>query len=72
MLIKQEGRCAICSLSETSRDRNDKIKVLSVDHCHVTGKIRGLLCHSCNVGLGLFKDNIDTIQNAILYLKEKL
>ncbi len=42
-----------------------------VDHCHKTGKIRGLLCASCNGGLGLFKDNPQALANAILYLKAK-
>ena len=43
---------------------------LVVDHCHKTGKIRGLICDSCNVGLGRFKDNIDNLKNAIKYLEK--
>jgi len=42
---------------------------LVVDHCHSTGKIRGLLCHNCNRALGLMQDNVETLQNAIDYLK---
>lgn len=42
---------------------------LSVDHCHKTGKVRGLLCNSCNNGLGRFKDNIVFLEEAIKYLK---
>jgi hypothetical protein len=43
--------------------------MLSIDHCHNTGKVRGLLCDHCNKGLGLFKDNIDYLNKAIEYLK---
>jgi hypothetical protein len=59
MLKVQSGVCAVC------KDGNRK---LVVDHCHTTGKIRGLLCHHCNVSLGLFNDNIETLQEAIRYL----
>ena len=49
---------------------HDTVKsTLNVDHCHETGKIRGLLCHNCNRALGLFKDNVEFLERAILYLK---
>lgn len=57
----QEGKCAICKKFG---------KILHVDHNHVTNKIRGLLCNSCNNGLGLFKDDINILEKAILYLLE--
>lgn len=61
MLKKQKGCCAICgSFPEKRR--------LSVDHNHITNEIRGLLCHSCNVALGHFEDNIDILKRAIIYL----
>lgn len=62
MLKKQEGVCAICL--EECRDR----KVLCVDHDHKTGKVRGLLCNSCNRGIGLLKDDPDILRNAAWYL----
>lgn len=66
MLKKQNGVCKICYNPEVSK----KSKVLSVDHCHTTGKIRGLLCSNCNLGLGNLKDSIKFLENAINYLKE--
>lgn len=43
--------------------------VKHLDHCHITGKIRGFLCSNCNTGLGLFKDNINLLESAIKYLR---
>jgi hypothetical protein len=61
MMQSQNGFCLLCG------GQGGK-KALCVDHCHVTGKIRGLLCDLCNRGLGYFKDNPKTLQNAIKYL----
>ncbi len=59
-------------LKEMFRDTQCKIcgsKIgLVVDHCHTTNKVRGILCQKCNSGLGFFKDNIDSLNNAIKYL----
>ena len=63
MLSNQSGHCAICI-------NKDKRK-LAVDHCHKTGKIRGLLCSNCNQGLGMFKDNLDFLGRARNYLRGK-
>ena len=68
MFSKQNGRCAICRKSEIQKIRG-KIKALSVDHCHKTGKVRGLLCDSCNNGLGRFKDSLKLLALAMEYLK---
>jgi hypothetical protein len=62
MLGEQEGKCAICFTFDWGHTSP------SVDHCHVTGKIRGLLCNNCNRGLGLFKDNKELLENAAKYL----
>ncbi len=59
MYNKQNGMCCIC---------NTYYKELVVDHNHENGKVRGLLCDICNRGLGHFKENIETLQNAINYL----
>lgn len=64
MLKQQRGVCAICLQECTSG------KSLAVDHCHKTGKVRGLLCAACNVSLGKFKDSTALLESAIKYLKE--
>ena len=65
MYEAQGGRCAICNTHEDELDR-----VLSIDHCHDTLKVRGLLCDRCNHGLGHFRDNPEYLRAAIEYLSE--
>ena len=69
MFADQDNKCAICGNEET-RIRNEKIMKLNVDHCHKTNKTRQLLCHMCNLGIGSFNDNIETLQSAIDYLRK--
>ncbi len=64
MLAAQKGVCKICGQVEN-------YKLLAVDHCHTTGHIRGLLCGSCNRGIGYFRDSQDLLLKAIEYLNEK-
>jgi len=68
MLKSQSDVCAICGQPETIK-RHGKIQFLSVDHNHKTSKIRGLLCHKCNVRLAVFEDE-DFKQKAIAYLEK--
>lgn len=63
MLLNQNGRCAICKTDNWGTTPH-------VDHCHTTGKVRGLLCHKCNTGIGLLNDNVDIMNQAIQYLTE--
>lgn len=66
----QKNQCAICSNKLSSYDSRQKVqRRLSLDHCHKTNKVRGLLCNQCNLGLGFFKDSIDLFEAAIKYLK---
>jgi hypothetical protein len=61
MLQDQNNSCAICKEKEIG-------KYLHVDHDHLTGEVRGLLCKNCNHGLGNFKDKIENLNEAIKYL----
>ena len=63
LLQAQKQVCAICFNVETTRS-------LAVDHCHKTGKVRGLLCRFCNQALGLLKDNSEIVERALNYLKD--
>lgn len=68
MLEDQKGLCKICG-SEGFIMNKDRHKMkLVIDHCHTTGKVRGLLCHNCNRALGLFQDSTDNLKRAIDYL----
>lgn len=60
---KQKGCCAICH-----RHQSELGSRLNIDHCHSSNKVRGMLCNQCNQGLGLFKDDPETLKNAIEYL----
>lgn len=64
MLDAQGGRCAICRT-----DNPGTRTYWHVDHDHVTGRNRGLLCHSCNVTLGKVKESTDTLRRMIAYLE---
>lgn len=65
MLLEQNNACAICETEEWG----GKHGVPHVDHCHDTKKVRGLLCDSCNAGLGRFKDRADVLRRAAAYLE---
>jgi hypothetical protein len=70
MLVAQEGVCAICRQPETQVDKRSGVpRQLAVDHCHTTGRVRGLLCTHCNHAIGKFKDSVELLQRAIDYLK---
>ena len=58
----QGGRCAICGAEQGNRR-------FHLDHDHATGRARGLLCHSCNLGLGAFRDNPEWLDAAAAYLR---
>jgi hypothetical protein len=63
MVEEQEGKCAIC---------NKPFDSLCVDHNHLTGEVRGLLCSKCNQGIGLLDENIEIFTKAIDYLKKSI
>lgn len=59
----QDYKCAICG-----KEHDPDKWSFAVDHCHVTGKVRGLLCLNCNNGIGKLKDSVDLLSKAIEYL----
>jgi hypothetical protein len=67
LLEKQDHKCAICGTQESDRKGGD----LVVDHCHSSGKVRGMLCQKCNLMLGNANDLVDTLERAIIYLFNK-
>lgn len=71
LLGVQQSRCAICARDERAVDpRTTALRKLSVDHDHVTGKVRGLLCGSCNRALGLFGDDPEVLAAAETYVRK--
>lgn len=65
---KQQNLCAICGQEGFMMNKRVK-SALNVDHNHKTGEVRGLLCHNCNRGLGLFQDDVERLKTAIAYLE---
>lgn len=59
LFSKQRGACSICR----------RPRPLCVDHCHSSGKIRGLLCRKCNSALGMLDDSIELVRRAVKYLR---
>jgi hypothetical protein len=64
MLEEQGNSCAICHSKDWGKPSP------SIDHCHSTNEVRGLLCNMCNRALGMFKDNSEILENAAKYLRE--
>lgn len=65
MLSEQGGGCAICGSKTPGYNGKKKF---AIDHCHITGMVRGVLCHPCNKALGLFKDEPETMMKAAAYI----
>lgn len=63
MLERQGGVCAICGTGIPGS------RGWQLDHCHNKKHVRGILCHGCNTGLGLFKDSPEALRKAIEYLE---
>ena len=70
ILKSQNKSCAICGINESDISTGRKTK-LCVDHCHSTGRIRGILCDKCNRGIGLLQDDPKIISNALSYLNKE-
>ena len=68
MLVQQQFRCRICG-EPISFDASTKSQKPHIDHDHVSGVVRGLLCLTCNTGLGMFKDSVTLLHEAANYLQ---
>lgn len=66
LLRKQNGKCDICGSTDPGKNK----KYFPVDHCHLTGKVRGLLCGKCNCALGLLNDDLILLEKATDYLRK--
>ncbi len=70
LVKEQNNKCKICNEAETRAGRKEGTTMrLILDHCHTTNKVRGLLCHQCNVLIGFAKDSTDILESAIIYLQ---
>lgn len=65
MFLEQNGKCACCHKHQSEFKRR-----LAVDHCHRSGKVRALLCTTCNTALGMIKENVETLKEMISYLNK--
>lgn len=70
MLRRQAHRCAVCRRAETVKGRGGQTRRLAVDHDHVTGAVRGLLCHRCNILVWALEDNHTTLDAIRRYVEE--
>ena len=64
ILTKQDNKCDLCRAVLCNN------KNTHVDHCHKTGRVRGILCNRCNMGIGLFDEDVEKLKAAIAYLEE--
>lgn len=69
MKDEQGGLCKLCKNPENTRNRGSREQRFAVDHCHLTNKIRGLLCFKCNTGLAWIESNPGIINGIIGYLR---
>lgn len=73
LLAAQNGVCAICGNGQQARPTVGAVQRsrLSVDHCHDSDRVRGLLCDTCNRAIGLLGDRVDLLRKAIDYLERE-
>ena len=65
IIERQSGGCGICKVALSSLDG----RLIHIDHCHSTGRVRGVLCTNCNTGIGQFNDDEQRLLSAVAYLK---
>lgn len=71
MLKSQDNKCKICNRPERRKNRSDGgVASLCIDHNHITGRVRGLLCHDCNTALGKLDEKVEFMKSMINYTEE--
>lgn len=68
IFLFQGGRCGIC-WNKNLKNQPKKVRLLAVDHNHITNKIRGLLCWTCNRAIGMFSDDPELLEAARKWVK---
>ncbi len=69
MWLAQNGKCAICGKSEMGKNTSGTPNSMNVDHCHTTGRVRGLLCNACNTSIGKMGEDPTRLRAAAMYLE---
>lgn len=68
LVEKQDNKCALCEKPFEGLSR----RLIHIDHCHQTGRVRGLLCMTCNVALGMLGDTAESLSKALAYVKGEI
>jgi hypothetical protein len=71
LLTSQDGVCAICGTNDPGRGNGGQRRHFSIDHDHLTGRVRGLLCDRCNRVLGRMDDSPELLRKAAMYLEAR-
>jgi len=69
LMLRQGGKCALCKCELVEDLPKSSLRQINIDHDHETGAVRGLLCSSCNVGLGFLGDTVERLRAAIAYIE---
>ena len=72
LVKKQNGLCACCGEKQDYKTVGKTHQELYVDHCHETGRVRGLLCGRCNTGIGMLGDTLEHLRKAVTYLEARI
>lgn len=73
MILDQDGKCAICKTTlERGKGMKKKVNAPHIDHNHKTGKVRGILCHHCNVFIGHAKEDSTILIRSMAYLESRV
>ena len=69
-IFEDQGNCCAICKGTSTKSMSEERTSFSVDHCHETGKVRGILCNQCNRGLGMLGDSLESLKSALTYLEK--